>query len=162
MSTNAKINIFKIILLGLILTCLISCETTFEKQVPTESIANTAIVDSIGDLFTENIKANFKVEHIEDPVWPDDTIFLENPYAKDHVAATYCMESCEIVVFQEGNTRTRKLNSTSFSPGRPFSNLQWLSDEVLAFKQWSQPHHGLYYEVNITTEELIKVIPIND
>ncbi len=49
-----------------------------------------------------------------------------------------------------------------FQPGRPFSRLTWLDNNVLAFDQWSTPHHGVHYEIDIRERKLIYVSIITD
>jgi hypothetical protein len=45
---------------------------------------------------------------------------------------------------------------------RPISGLTWLNNDVLAFDQWSNPHHGVHYEINIRERKLILVSIITD
>ena len=48
------------------------------------------------------------------------------------------------------------------SPWRPFSDLIWLTDEVLVFDRWSNPHYGIHYVVNIRERKLLVAAPFPD
>jgi len=35
------------------------------------------------------------------------------------------------------------------SPWRPFSDLVWITDDILVFDRWANPHYGVHYTINI-------------
>lgn len=45
---------------------------------------------------------------------------------------------------------------------RPFSDLVWVDNQTLVFDRWSQPHHGVHYEINVARKKLIKAVPFPD
>jgi hypothetical protein len=47
-------------------------------------------------------------------------------------------------------------------PWRNFTDLVWVSDDILVFDQWSQPHHGVHYAVNIREQVLLIAAPFSD
>jgi hypothetical protein len=44
---------------------------------------------------------------------------------------------------------------------RPISNMRWLDNDVLVFDQWSQPHYGFVFAVDIREQELF-VVQVTD
>ena len=38
---------------------------------------------------------------------------------------------------------------------RPFSDLRWTTQNRLKFDRWSQPHHGMHYELDVTNKRLV-------
>lgn len=38
---------------------------------------------------------------------------------------------------------------------RPLSDLEWTSQSRLRFDRWSQPHHGVHYEVDVLQKKLV-------
>jgi hypothetical protein len=129
--------------------------------LPTVQTTASLEVTQTPDLFTDGIKSKFDIETISMPTIPKDAIVVEG-INNGYIAATYCQESCEVIVFLQGSDQAKKITSFSFAPGRPFSNLQWVSEDVLVFDQWSQPHYGLHYRVSIDREELLSVTPLKD
>ncbi len=45
---------------------------------------------------------------------------------------------------------------------RPFSDLAWMDNQTLVFDRWSQPHHGVHYQINVKRMKLIKAVPFPD
>ncbi len=48
------------------------------------------------------------------------------------------------------------------SPWRPFSDLVWLTDDILVFDRWSNPHYGMHYAVNVRERKLIAAAAFPD
>ena len=42
---------------------------------------------------------------------------------------------------------------------RPFSDLAWQDNQTLVFDRWSQPHHGVHYQINVKLKKLIRAVP---
>jgi hypothetical protein len=38
---------------------------------------------------------------------------------------------------------------------RPFSDLRWTKSGTLVFDRWSQPHHGVHYELDVRQKRLV-------
>jgi len=47
-------------------------------------------------------------------------------------------------------------------PWRPFSSLVWVTDNILVFDRWSQPHYGIHYAVDAQTRTLLRAAPFPD
>jgi len=47
-------------------------------------------------------------------------------------------------------------------PHRPFSDLAWVNNRMLAFDRWSQPHYGIHYAVNVTGKKLVRASAFPD
>ena len=47
-------------------------------------------------------------------------------------------------------------------PHRPFSGLVWITDNILVFDRWSQPHYGVHYVVDVNERNLLLASPITD
>lgn len=45
---------------------------------------------------------------------------------------------------------------------RPFSDLKWSSQNSLQFDRWSQPHHGMHYELDIGQKKLVRAYAFPD
>lgn len=45
---------------------------------------------------------------------------------------------------------------------RPLSDLVWLTDDVLVFDRWSNPHYGVHYVVDIRERRLLAASPFPD
>jgi hypothetical protein len=55
------------------------------------------------------------------------------------------------------DTRTRVVYEVQGIPlgHRPFSDLRWFGRSRLVFDRWSQPHHGMHYELDIRQKRLV-------
>jgi hypothetical protein len=45
---------------------------------------------------------------------------------------------------------------------RPFSDPEWLNNQILIFDRWAQPHYGTHYALNVKTGKLIKAAGFPD
>jgi hypothetical protein len=45
---------------------------------------------------------------------------------------------------------------------RPFSDLRWSTQQRLEFDRWSQPHHGMHYELDMRRRRLVVVYAFPD
>lgn len=79
--------------------------------------------------------------------------------SNNYRAFSTCDFQCNIFVEDIKNEILYQLDAPSFIPGRPFSNLEWTSLVVLEFRQASQPHHAVYYIVDVKKHELINAFP---
>lgn len=42
---------------------------------------------------------------------------------------------------------------------RPFSDLVWITDDILVFDRWSNPDYGIHYAVNVRDKQLLLASP---
>lgn len=56
----------------------------------------------------------------------------------------------------------RELRVDCFLPWRPFSELSWAEDNVLAFDQWASPTYGHHFEVDVEARQLLRALPIRE
>jgi len=73
-----------------------------------------------------------------------------------------CNRTCHVYFEDTATGKVYEIQMPSFLPGRPFSALVWVTDEVLVFDQWTQPHHGVHYAVNVREKKLILASPFPD
>lgn len=45
---------------------------------------------------------------------------------------------------------------------RPYSDLVWVGDDLLAFDRWSMPHYGMHYVVDTARKEILVAAPFPD
>jgi hypothetical protein len=103
----------------------------------------------------------FKIE--ETPIKPEaqmDEITV-NP-SKTLRAFSSCTRTCHVYFEDSSVGKVYEIQMPSFLPGRPFSSLVWVTDEILVFDQWTQPHHGVHYAVNVREKKLILASPFPD
>jgi hypothetical protein len=77
-------------------------------------------------------------------------------------AFTTCSKTCEILFEEIKTGRTYEIQAPSFSPARPFSNPVWIASNILIFDQWSQPHYGVHYAVDVVNKKLLLASPVTD
>jgi hypothetical protein len=55
------------------------------------------------------------------------------------------------------DTRTRAVYEVRGIPleHRPFSDLRWYGRSRLVLDRWSQPHHGMHYELDVRQKRLV-------
>lgn len=70
-------------------------------------------------------------------------------------AFTWCTENeCYLVIVDRQTDEATRLLGP-FLDWRPFSDLQWVNDEILAFDQWSNPTYGSHYEIDALRQEIV-------
>jgi hypothetical protein len=106
-------------------------------------------------------------------VLPDFRIVAVRPpaeLARDEIvlnaAGTYrafagCDESCRVFFEVTASGDTFEILGLPL-PGRPFSGLVWVTDDILVFDRWSQPHYGLHYAVDVRARSLLLAAPFPD
>ncbi len=77
-------------------------------------------------------------------------------------AVAVCDPNCRVLVEDLATSVTFELEAPSFWLTRPFSALVWVSDSILVFDQWSQPHYGVHYAVDLANQRLILASPFTD
>jgi hypothetical protein len=73
-----------------------------------------------------------------------------------------CEPSCRVLVQSVGQKELYELRSPTFSELRPFSGLVWLPSDILVFDQWTQPHYGIHYAVDVRNHTLLQAAPFTD
>jgi len=71
---------------------------------------------------------------------------------------------CHDKLFVEGTqfSQVYELQTTCFLGWRPFSSLVWLTDDILVFDQWANPHFGHHYAVDMRQGKLVIASPFPD
>lgn len=73
-----------------------------------------------------------------------------------------CEPECRVLVQSGGQQGLHELRSPAFSELRPFSGLVWLPSGILVFDQWTQPHYGIHYAVDVGRQRLLQAAPFTD
>lgn len=73
-----------------------------------------------------------------------------------------CDPDCKIFIEDLKTNQIYQLEAPSFLPTRPFSELVWVTSDILVFDQWTQPHYGVHYAVDVAKGELILASPFTD
>ncbi len=77
-------------------------------------------------------------------------------------ALATCEPGCRVLVQSVGQEELRELRGPTFSELRPFSGLVWSGPDVLVFDQWTQPHYGIHYAVDVRSPRLLQAAPFTD
>jgi hypothetical protein len=120
------------------------------------------VVDLSGSWVKENPNEGFALVNV--PALPIGSEVDEralNPDGRFQAFAT-CEPDCRVLVQSVGQEELRELRSPIFSELRPFSGLVWLSSDILVFDQWTQPHYGIHYAVDVRTHRLLQAAPFTD
>lgn len=136
-------------LLAFLLMSLGACTAVAENNDSTE-------MDERAPFLEENIEGFqiFEVSTYSGQI--EHEVFNES---NNYRAFSTCDFHCNIFVEDIKNEIFYQLDAPSFIPGRPFSNLEWTSSNVLEFRQATQPHHAIYYIIDVKKPELINAIP---
>jgi hypothetical protein len=73
-----------------------------------------------------------------------------------------CEPGCRVLVQSVRHGDVHELRGPFFSDLRPFSRLVWLPSDILVFDQWTQPHYGLHYAVDVRSRRLLQAAPFTD
>ncbi len=84
-----------------------------------------------------------------------------SPDGKWEAFAT-CEPGCRVLVQAVGQPEMRELSGPGFTELRPFSGLVWLASDILVFDQWTQPHYGIHYAVDVRHGRLLQAAPFPD
>lgn len=142
----------------LLLTALIAgCTSRRTMSVtPTPTLAefrrDFSILEGSGELMGTQLAEQFQIVNISDIPESAQTNPVINP-ANSYSAFTWCEQTCRIVIEKVETKQLYELEGP-FLGWRPFSDLQWLSNEIIAFDQWSNPDHGIHYEINFDEQSI--------
>lgn len=112
------------------------------------------------DFTKTQIALEFSLEAVEDFVLPDGAILLSDE-KNDLTIASFCQSTCDVFVIFP-NERVLRLSSPSFAENRPFTAFVWVSTGVVSFEQWTEPHHGVFYKIDVLQGALLDMVPITD
>jgi len=73
-----------------------------------------------------------------------------------------CEPVCRVLVRSIGQGAVYEVQGPTFSDLRPFSGLVWLPSDILVFDQWTQPHYGIHYAVDVRAHRLLQASPFTD
>lgn len=122
-----------------------------QTELDPQSIANFEIIKA-------SVDPNLKMENIT--VNPDGTF-----RAFTICDPTLCQDEdcCQERILVE-NLQTGQIYEIEGLPlpWRPFSDLVWVTNDVLVFDRWSQPHYGIHYAIDIHQRKLILASPFPD
>jgi hypothetical protein len=120
------------------------------------------VVDVNGSWVTENPNEGFALVTVPAPPagsgWDERAV---SPDGKWEAFAT-CEPECRVLVQAVGQQEPRELRGPTFTELRPFSGLVWLPSDILVFDQWTQPHYGIHYAVDVGNGRLLRAAPFPD
>jgi hypothetical protein len=119
-------------------------------------------VDVNGTWVTENPNEGFAlVEVPELPAASERDESAPSPDGAFEAFAT-CEPECRVLVRSVSGGAVYALQGPLFSGPRPYSGLVWLPADVLVFDQWTQPHYGLHFAVDVKGHRLLRAAPFTD
>ena len=117
-------------------------------------LGGTEIAFEFEDITSDSIASLTTVE--EDVISP-------NGMFRAFVACEY--DNCQPRLFIENLTDSSQLFEVVFSmrmPWRPLDRLAWVDDNVLAFSQFSNPHYGFRYAIDVNQREHLLTLVLVD
>jgi hypothetical protein len=146
-----------------VLTACVGVNSSSVTPTPTATLSDPHhhVIDvNNNSLGPQNLEG-FKIEEasIKPEMQADEVVV--NP-AQTLRAFSSCKRTCHIYFEDSSAGKVYEIQMPSFLPGRPFSSLVWVTDEVLVFDQWTQPHHGVHYAVNVREKKLVLASPFPD
>lgn len=132
------------------------------NNVPTPTLVDPHhhVVDISKAWLDPQIVATFKI--VEVSIEPD--LERENNTKNQNgtfQAFTTCGQSCRIFIEELKTSKIYELQGLPLE-WRPFSDLVWITNDILVFDRWSQPHYGVHYAVNMKERKLILASPFPD
>ncbi|WP_375769189.1 hypothetical protein NR798_47230 [Archangium gephyra] len=120
------------------------------------------VVDVKDSWVMENSNEGFAMVTV--PALPAGSEWDERAVSPDgrFQALATCEPGCRVLVQAVGQEALQELQGPTFSELRPFSGLVWLGPDVLVFDQWTQPHYGIHYAVDVRRSRLLQAAPFTD
>lgn len=143
--------------------------TEHESDITTENVPDgmsplpdphNHVVDVNETRFDQQNLVDFKIV----PVSVESGLRRENiiNQNKTFQAFSTCDEAACRIFYEELNTgQTYEIQGLPL-PHRPFSDLIWVTNEILVFDRWSQPHYGIHYAVDVSEQRLLLASPFPD
>jgi hypothetical protein len=126
------------------------------KVFPVESSVDYRIV---GDKFFPSGEVTFEfLEITSDSIATLTTSGWEDTTSPNGIFRAFVAcedEQCQDRLFVEDLTNSQIFEVTFSArlPWRPISSVMWIDDYVLAFSQWSNPHYGFRYAIDINQKQ---------
>lgn len=119
------------------------------------------VIDVNQSRLDEQSLADFKIAQISvDPDLKRENIVINQD--KTFQAFSTCDEAACRIFFEELSTgQVYEIQGLPLSY-RPFSDLVWISSDILVFDRWSQPHYGIHYAVDVNKKKLLLASPFPD
>jgi len=142
-----------------------SCQTTegASDTVPTPTLPDPHhhVVDVNQTRLDPQSIADFRIAEVSvEPTLRRENITVNRE--ETFQAFTACDQtSCRIFVEDLDTGQVYKIQGLPL-PWRPFSDLVWISNDILVFDRWSQPHYGIHYAVDVREKTLILASPFPD
>ena len=133
-----------------------------KKNLPAKQSVEKIVYESDAELLRE---IQNKVEIVESKKdWAK--LDRQSPFANSsktrtaYIAQFAIAEDAEnlkdvIVVQTAGDKKFYEIHGFDDFSARPFSNIKWISDDVLQFEQWVNPTNGGRYRVNLKTGKAV-------
>ena len=120
------------------------------------------VVDVRGSWVAENPNEGFALVKVS--ALPAESELDERALSPDSrfQAFATCEPDCRVLVQFLDQEGLYELRGPTFSELRPFSGLVWLSSDILVFDQWTQPHYGIHYAVDVRAHRLLQAAPFTD
>ena len=149
-------------LLLLLAILLLGCGTPAPPPAPPTALPDPHhhVVDVSGPGLLAEVAPDLQIVAVPPPPeWAHEEVAL-NPTGT-YRAFTGCAETCRIFFEALATGETFEILGLPL-PWRPFSDLVWVTDEILVFDRWSQPHYGLHYAVDVREQTLLLASPFPD
>jgi hypothetical protein len=156
---------------GALLVALVGpgCRSAPREKPPVEAVAPVTledphhhVVDVSGSWVTENPNEGFALVKVS--ALPAGSEVDEHVLSPDRgfQALATCEPDCRVLVQLGDPGELYALRGATFSELRPFSGLVWLPSDILVFDQWTQPHYGIHYAVDVKAHRLLQAAPFTD
>jgi hypothetical protein len=120
----------------------------FEREFPVTEVASDYVATQRSELFEI-----VPVQDIAETKLDSGIINQSQTFAAFNACTP---QSCKILVEELATEQVYELTGP-FLSWRPISDQVWLTDEILGFDQWSNPHYGTHYEIDFVQEKIIFV-----
>ncbi|WNG41383.1 hypothetical protein F0U61_52600 [Archangium violaceum] len=120
------------------------------------------VVDVSQSQVSENPNAGFALVKV--PGLPDESELDERASSLEGTFQAFatCEPACRVLVRSVAQGEVYELQGPTFTDLRPFSGLVWLASDILVFDQWTQPHYGIHYAVDVRAHRLLQAAPFTD
>ena len=157
---------FGLVLLFAAASCQIK---TIENDLPTETALpdpHNHVVDVSQTGLSPESTADFRMEEVSLDLGLKRENVTENP-SRTFQAFTVCDptlcssgDCCQERILAE-DIKTNRIYEIQGLPlrWRPFSDLVWITDDILIFDRWSNPDYGIHYAVNVREKRLLLASP---
>lgn len=128
------------------------------SQLPTQSSPTQTPEEFSQSMFIENEAKDFEMEEFGEP--SGDLINSVTNSTGEYHAYDVCNPQCFIYIEVLNTGKVYKLTSPHLQGNRWFSDITWSDETILEFTLVTQPNHGVRFIVDVETQELIDLNPI--